>query len=240
MENNNNQNNNVCDSVLDKIKKGEVQMYSKTYFHLRVIAIITTLILLLITSAFLISYIMFSLRASGTSFLFGFGAQGVMIFLLTFPWALLIIELVLIYILERLIKHFRIGYRSPLLYLLIALLAVSIGSALIIDITNLHGSLLDRTKKRQVPLFVGGMYKHVQRPPREMGVTKGKVVSVATTTFVIKEDDGEDDDDTRTIIAPPGINISTFLKVGDDVIVASKNVNGTFYAYGIQKFSGLK
>lgn len=223
------------EEVLEKIRTGEVRMKPRLYFTCKIVLLVLVTFITLITSAFLISYMIFSLSIGGRMILLGFGWKGVQIFLITFPWALLLAELILLYILELLVKHFRFGYRSPVVYIIGGLFSLSIISGIFINATPIHGFLMERAYQKQLPPVFGGMYDHVRRPPRERGVCRGVVTSIQEHSFTLREDDS--DDSERTIFTPPHIDISTFIKVGDTVFVASDTKGSTTRAYGIRKIS---
>ena len=114
---NTSQNNSLKNKVLGKIQAGEIHMKSKSYFVLRVILTIFVVLLILIISGLIISFILFSLKTSGRLFLLDFGMRGVMGFAFGFPWLLLFVDIVLLVILDYMLKSFRFGYHSPVVYL---------------------------------------------------------------------------------------------------------------------------
>ena len=118
MNNTPSQHDHFKDAVLEKIRKGEVQMRPKAYFILKILLLIITILCILITSSLLISFIFFSIRISGKFFLLDFGVRGVLGFLVHFPWKILMVEVILIILLEWLLKNFKFGYRNSFIHVL--------------------------------------------------------------------------------------------------------------------------
>jgi hypothetical protein len=236
MKNTNSEHDKLCEDVLKKIRTGEVHMKSRAFFTFKIITFVLTTIALLATSALLVSYIIFSIQASGQLFLVGFGGRGFMLFFLSFPWGLLIVDIILWICLEWLIRDFKICYQYPLSYVFLALLVASTLLGLIINTTSIHKSLMRRAEERRLPL-VGSFYDHLRRPPHENGEYRGVVMSVGTSTFIIHDEYHDGRDATWTIDVPQEIKTNMFIKVGDTVFIAGTSESSTtIRAFGIRKF----
>jgi hypothetical protein len=246
-------NDHIKKTVLEKIQAGDITMRPRVYFILKMALVVIIALIVLLTSAFFISFISFSLRVSGRLILLGFGWHGIEVFLLTFPWGILLIDLVFVVILERLLRTFKFGYRSPLVYLLGALVVVVVVAGLAIDQTPFHAEMWHAERSGGAPPFFGGMYDMVRQPPHAQGVFRGTVISMSIATaggpafFILKSDDNDSDiDDTATtsqlwkIFFPP--NVSTMyglmsVSVGDQVLVAGNVLPDGVHEYGIEKVS---
>jgi hypothetical protein len=229
--------NNLQKNILEKIKAGEINMRSKSYFALHFVLLIILALLILLTSSFLISFIYFSIHASGRLFLLGFGWRGFEVFVLTFPWTILLVDVIFLLALEWLLKRFQFGYRNPLIYSLGGILLVTLATAFVISETSLHDALFHQEQRAHVP-FIGAFYDRVQRPPHESGVFRGVVLSLAGNTFTMADadqDDGASSSAVFEIILDPSIVASGIVATSDTVFVAG-DVNGnTIHAYGIRK-----
>lgn len=240
MHNNLEQQNNdrISENVLNKIRAGEVRMQPRIYFTLKMILLVVFAFFALVFSSLIISYILFSIRASGELFLLGFGFKGVGIFFELFPWFYLLIDILLLIVLEWLIKHFKFGYRHSIISLIFGLGLFTIFIALLIDVTPVHNLLLRRAERKQLPV-IGSMYDHLRRPPKQDGVCGGRVVSVSGNEFVVEHDamlDNDTDDRRCLVVAPSDVTLSTFLHIGDTVYAAGKlDSNGELHAFGITK-----
>jgi hypothetical protein len=245
-------NNEIRKSVLDKIQAGDIHMRSKAFFIGKMIAIIVVALLILLTSAFFVSFISFSLRASGRLILLGFGWQGVKVFVLTFPWGLMLIDLVFVVILERMLRSFRFGYRSPLVYLLGGVLVIVVVGGLVLDEeTSLHSEVWHAERSGSAPVFFfSTLYNNVPQPPHDEGVFRGTVVFMGVASpggpafFILKGDDPDSDigDFATTsivwkVLLPPNMNAADNVDVGigDRILVAGEVMPDGVHAYGIQK-----
>lgn len=229
--------NTFTDQVLEKIRSGKVHMHPRIYFGLKALALALTTAAVVAASATLVSFILFSIQASGQMYLLGFGGRGLQVFLLLFPWWLLALDIALMLLMGWLLRHFQFGYRSPLLYLLTGTLAISVIIGFLITITPLHRSLLHQANRGRLPVF-GGLYENLRRPPRERGVFRGEVTDIVPdNSFIMRHNDFDTDHDDGgwKVIPPPNIQIQNFLHVHDYVFVAGNEMNGVIQAYGIQK-----
>ncbi len=232
------QTNTIKNNVLEKIRTGEIRMTSKRYFTLKVLFLGLVLLLVLIISSFLVSYILFSINESRELALFGFGAKGILVFFLLFPWSIFALDIALIIILEWLFRKFKFGYRSPLMYLVAGTVIIVIAIGYLLTFTPFHRALMTRSEHNNVPV-IGGYYNHLRRPTQDSGVFKGTIISINNNIFMIQDDGDSDDNATNTptlmIVAPPGTAISSILMVGDHVFVAGTLQNGQVHAYGVTK-----
>jgi hypothetical protein len=206
--NENHEQSSIQQSVLDAIREGKVRPRSRGYFLVRVIAAAITGLALLIFSALVISFIFFTLHESGEQFLFGFGWNGVLVFLLLFPWIPVCITIGLIFLLEWLLQGFSFGYRIPLLNIFLGVVGVSVALGFIINLTPLHSLLLSAADRNQLPV-VGDSYEHIYDSHQDQGIGRGIVLSTATSSFTMRadsrhHDDSDYHDPILTIYPAPG------------------------------------
>ena len=242
-------------------------MRSKSYFILKVALLVIVALLVLVTSALLVSFMIFSLRVSGRLFLLGFGDRGLLTFFVTFPWFILLADILFVVLFERLLNHFKFGYRTPLVYTLGASALIIILAGFGLDKISLHEALFQEAAGHHLGP-VGGLYTDVRLPPRQEGVFRGIVTNVVTNTgstttgpfinaFTMHRDDEDTDTDDATdtamtwyVILPPGVSVAGFVKQGDVVLVAgdilaasgtaNANSDGTSTAHGTIRAYGIR
>lgn len=243
MDNNNQEpkGKTLKDKIFENIQVNKIGIYPKAWFTFRVIALIAVSSLVLMVSIFICNFILFSLRLNDQVPLLSFGARGLFFFLEFFPWGLLFLDVALIIFLEWLLRKFRFGYRKPVLYMLLALLAVTISAGLFIDrATHFNDELLRRDERHELPPGFGGFYRHARRPvPPGSGMCKC-VITAMDGNVLTAENIGGEVTSTLRIILPlnnPGLSL---LKVGDIVIVAGDISSGTIRAFGIRKLPTLE
>jgi hypothetical protein len=209
----------IQQAVLEKVRAGKVRRRPRWQFMLRIFATLAVCVLLLILSAFVISFIIFSLHESGEQFLLGFGWHGIEVFFQLFPWLQAVAVLILLAILEWLLQGFKIGYRVPLLNIFLGVIGISLILGVIINFTPLHGVLLGAADRGHLPIL-GEPYEHIFDSHEGDGVCRGTVVSVGTNSFTIYHNDYDNDadDGTFTVHIPPGSALP-LPHVGDNVLV---------------------
>ena len=227
----------VQQKVLERLNRGDVHMRSRTYFLSRIVLAAALSLLVLILSAYVLSFVAFSIHESGEQFLLGFGVQGIETFFALFPWVSIIIDIVLIGILEWLLQSFKFGYRISLLFLLVIVIVASALLASAIALTSLHMSLLGMADRNELPV-VGEMYESIRDSHDNEGIFRGSVTSIQGNVIVITHNDSDHDadDGTRTIILPSGYSTST-LNIGDRVYVFGTATGTVIQALGVKPLS---
>ena len=228
-------------NILEQIRKNELTLTSKTYFRLRFAAFICVVVAVLVVSAFLSSFILFTIQASGQASLIGFGPAGWQVFLVLFPWGLSALEIGLIILLQRLLRSFRFGYKVPVLYLMGGVLLVMLASSFVIDKTPLHNLLLQQADKNQLPPPFGNLYEDARRlPPPGYGIFFGTITSITGNTLSIALLNPMDTSTTTavTVIAPSG-QTTVQEKVGDRIFIQGKIMHGQIQAQDIKNANTL-
>jgi hypothetical protein len=227
----------IQQKVLERLKHGDVRMRSRTYFLGRIFLAAALSLLVLVLSAYVLSFIAFSIHESGEQFLLGFGVHGVEIFFALFPWLAILIDIVLILILEWLLQSFKFGYRISLLLLFGVVIVVSELIASAIALTPLHMSLLGMADRNNLPV-IGEMYESIRDSHDNQGIFRGSVASIQGNLIIIthNDDDHDADDGTRTIILPSGYSTST-LSIGDRVYVFGTATGTVIQALGVERLS---
>ncbi len=221
--------------ILNKIRCDEVRMRSKTYFKLKLFLLTTMAFLILIVSILICSFVFFSIRESGQALLLGFGSKGFYLFLVLFPWTILMLGIALLVVLECLLRQFRFGYRSPTVYLLGGIVVSVLIVSFVVDRTTaFHKTLLKRADKNALPVF-GGMYEDVRRQPlSHKEVCRCEIVSLNENILTVR-DDREVEGLLRTFVLSQNTATSS-LKIGDTVLVMGEGEEGHMTMVGIEHF----
>lgn len=231
MNMNNQQQKNIKDAVLEKIKSGQIKMRPKLYFILKTILAAGGIIAVGVFVILLISFINFHLRTSGIGYLPGFGFRGFGVYLKLLPWFLIFISVVSILVLEILAKRFNFVYRRPIFYSLLAIILIALIGGFIIEKTPLHPKLLLQAREGKLPLagpvyrdFGMSMFHDVQR---------GVVEEVSENSFRIRALDGR----LLTVVLSSDTRFpfGTEVKEGDTVVVMGEREDDTVRAFGIRK-----
>jgi hypothetical protein len=236
MDNNEPQKKSFRERVLEDIEAKNVQTYSKAHFTFRVIMLAIISFLVLVISVFIFNFVFFYVRISGHNSLLGFGPEGFLFFLQAFPWAFFIVDVSLIIILEWLVRKFRFGYRSPVLYLLLGLLAVTISIGFCIDRFGLNDDLLHQADMHRLPGPFEEMYEAVHSDASQSGMCRCTITAI-NGDMVVATDFSENTTTVVMISLPPDSPALGTLKVGDVVFIAGlRSPTGTIQAFGVSSF----
>ncbi len=225
------------ENVLARIREKNISMRPKLYFTSQVALAGLVALTILVVSIAIVSFILFGLRVNGHEALLSFGLRGVSAFLLVLPWPLLVLDILLVIFLERLLRRFKFGYRSPILYLMVGLVGVAVVSGLLLDRgTPMNDALLHRAEHGGLPPPFGELYEHARVPaPHDRGIYRGTILEIATTSLRLQHDDLDNDhDDTGyLVLLPPGFDIRP-LFIGEKVYVAGDKEGDAIRAFGVQ------
>lgn len=212
-------------------------MRPKVYFAAKVGLVAVLAVIAFALSAFVLSFIFFSLHESGEQFLLGFGWQGIATFFVLFPWGSFSAVLLLFIMIEWLLRSFKFGYRIPILVVFIGVFAFTAVSGFLVARTPFHAALLERADRNELPLL-GDFYETIRTTHEDQGVIRGVITSITDNTITIAHDDRDRDadDGTHAIALPEGFNMAN-LSVGERIYVAYSGSSGNAAnAYGIELF----
>lgn len=239
----NNNQKKLKDKILDKIKTGNIKMKPKSYFALKTILVLALIVVTVVILSFLVSFVIFSIRESSRLFLLGFGDAGIRTFFITFPWFLLVIEIILLIIVDILLKHFKFAYKTPFIYLILSTTIFVMVISVFVSVTPVHETLYQEVVGNKLTALKA-MYIDAKKPPSEEGVFRGIVVSINNEAIIIDSDDNDKDSDDgyKTIFFPKikSGNIPS-LNIGDLVLVACREGRDEkCYIYGLKIFNSMR
>ena len=229
--------NTASKKVLDKIRAHQVTMRPRFYFTLKSIALAVVAILTLLLTVSIGSFILYTIRTSYETSLLGFGPSGLFIFLSLFPWPLLILDVICIMILEWMLRKFRFGYRSPLLYLLFVILVIILSASSVIDTDRVSDTVLRGAHDIELPI-VGDFYDRGRRPPPPgSGVCPCVVLAINGNILTMQENIPNELPKQVTVILPPDVATSS-IHVGQSLFIAGTFDQGVLHAFGTRPMDG--
>jgi hypothetical protein len=240
MDTNHEQPKSAKDRILERIRQGERPMRSKAYFVARIIALALVALAVLAISIFLANFILFGIRINSHDALLGFGPRGLLLFVRMFPWPLLIIDIGLIILLEWLLRKFRFGYKSPVLYLFIGIIALSASAGFLIDReTDVNDRLLNRADRHELPGFDDVFEGARHAPPP--GTAACHCTITAINGNILQATGFEQGTTTlRTLIVRPEDPVLSTLNVGDTIFAIGDEDGATIHVFGIKLDSEIK
>lgn len=232
--------NTTKDQVLASIREKKIGMLPRWRFVAATGGVMILAGAIVAVSFMLITFILFSLRLNGHESLLSFGGRGISLFLMLFPWPLLILDIALIAVLHRLLQRFRFAYRTPTLYLFVLLvLGVATVGAVLDRGTPLNDRLLERADRDELPRPFGELYEGFRVPaPHNHGIYRGIIQSIGTSSITLSHDDHDLDGDEQvyTVRLPNQFDVST-LEPGDRVYVAGDKEEERIDAFGVRLLS---
>jgi len=214
----------VEDRVIGAIKSGEVKMRASWYFWLQRSLIVASVLVLLLSVLYLVSFIIFILHETGAWFGIYLGVSGWAVFFHAVPWSLILVSLALILILDILLSRYPFIYKYPLLYSLLGLIVI----------VGLGGSLLAATSFH-ARLFrsLGGFYSYYDGAAA-IQAHRGEVTGFLESGLVLSNFDGT----TSTVIFDAAIlpSIQGAFTKGDLIVVfGPESATHTIQAFGVEK-----
>lgn len=181
--------NSIVNNVLERIKSGRIKMRPKIYFILKAVFWALAVFSVVLFILYLVSFIVFTLRASGTWFLPGFGFAGIRILFGSLPWLLILATVILIIALEIFAKRFAVVYRRPILYSILIIIVFVLLGSFIIGETQFHPNLLWKAQDRRLPA-IESFYRDYGTP-RLQNVHFGIVSEIIDNGFTIETPRGK-------------------------------------------------
>ena len=229
--------NNASKKVLDKILARQLTMRPRFYFTLKTFLLAAVALLTLVISVSIGSFILFSIRTSYETSLLGFGPSGLRIFLSLFPWPLLVLDVACIFVLQWMLRRFRFGYRSPLLYLLFAIIIVAVAMTSFVEGDRVSDTVLRGAHNIRLPI-IGDFYDRGRRPPPfESGACPCTVLAIDGSTLTMQERIPNEPPREVTVILPD-TQATSSIHVGDHLFIVGTSENGILRAFGINKIDG--
>lgn len=211
------------------ISAGEIHMRPRWHFVLLGTLSALGVLFGLAVTAYVVSFMVFVLRINGVLMAPRFGMRGIVPFLLSFPWTLLIIGALLIAIVEVLVRKFSFSYRKPVIYSVIGVVALSLVGSVVVAELGIHQRAYRTAEGSRVP-GISRMYQGYAQQ-RMQHIHVGEITEVVSPGFHIQNPRGH----ILTIIVTASTTLPQVqLNVGDTIAVLGERVDDTVSAIGIQ------
>ena len=227
---------NIKSRILADINSGKLEMRPKIYFTLKITALVLVVLAIVSISVFILNFILFSIRINSHEALLSFGPRGWEAFTHLFPWGLLIVDVLLIVLLITLVRHFKLGYKIPILHLLTVLIVLTVAAGVFLDRGTPFNDRMYERGGRGLPNPIMKMYKHAHRPlPPGGGVCLCTILAIEGNTLTVQ--DTRNGTTTLTVVLPSDNKraTTTNLQVGDVVLIAGTEEGDTIQAFGVRK-----
>ena len=225
------QKSQLTNKVISNIRDGQIKMQSKAHFALKSGLIVLGIFLVALFILYLISFIIFALRASGAWYLPSFGFSGIKTSLILLPWLLILIAVILMILLEVLVKRFSFAYRQPVFYSILSIIIFTLLGGFIVSQTPLHSNLFQKAKEKNLPI-AGEFYRGFGMA-KNRDTHRGIISETTETGYYLETRCGE----TLDIIITSETHFPSETKIekDDTVVVLGKRNNGVVHALGIRE-----
>ncbi len=199
--------------VMDAIRAGKTPMRPKWHFALKGALFVTGTLIVFAVTLCIASFVVFSLRETGAWAAPLYGMRGLPPFFRALPATLVTLSLVFIAILETLVRRYSFAYRAPLLYSLVAVLALVVTAS--VFMAPLHRAAFRAARHGRMP--VGGQLYRQFGVGRARNVRHGTVESLVEGGFVLRDIE----DATSLVLVAPETHLPEGMafNVGDTVTV---------------------
>lgn len=243
MENNreNSQNGkNIRERIVLAAKSGKLKMRPKWHFVLRSALWAAGIGVMALAALYFASLFLFINRETGIWLAPIFGWQGIIVFLMSLPWMIIVLVLIFTLILEILVSRYGFAYRLPLLYSALALLLAVFAGAIMVAQTSLHEKL-SRCPRTDRPIDDArfapnntpcgkGVYRDLG-PRRFNDFHYGKIGEINDKNLIITTRHRED---LIVEISPrTRLPFGAQFEVGDELAVVGKRNGDHVEAFGI-------
>ncbi|MDP2934688.1 MAG: hypothetical protein Q8N59_02920 [bacterium] len=207
------------ENILEQIKSGKIKMRPKVYFILRPIIFVFLLIIVTVAVIYLISFMFFAMRINGGAFVFSFGFQGIWSIVRSLPWALILVALFFIVLLEMILIQSDFVYRRPILYSFFALVILLLIGSFFLNRTHFHTNLFFANREGKLPVF-GPLYTRYGKIDFN-NVHAGIIFEKTNQGFIIKDPDGDD----VSVIVPDRLQFKCNpMRKGDLIMVIGEEI----------------
>ena len=180
--------NSIAKKVTSKIEGGEVEMKPRLYFLTQFFLWIVLIASLSLITLYVGSLIIFTLRVNGIHLFRGMGTGALRPIISSFPWFVVALLLVLVFVTGITIKKSKISYKKPLIYSFIAILTFTLFAGFLVDRSSVHDRLWKGARQNEVRL-VEGMYRRMGNIDIENAYFGSLRETEDGWTIVIEEDE---------------------------------------------------
>jgi hypothetical protein len=224
-----NPNSELKNRILADIKTGQVNMKPRWKFFLQGAALALGLLLAVLLLLYFSSLVIFLLRLNGGWFAPGFGLRGLVVFLLSLPWLLVMAAFALLVVSEILASQYAFAYRRPVVYSVLGTVIVVIFGATLLNRTPFHFMLYRRAQNQTLP-FAGRLY--LQTTPPQDKICPGEIQTLTDNGFELSSNFGEivTVEVTESTILP-----KEELNTGDSVVIFGQREGSNMSAEVIKR-----
>lgn len=222
--------NDLKQKLAAKIESGEITMIPRWQFVLRATLYGSGVVIAGLISVYLFSFLLFALHKTGVIFAPLYGWSGVVLFIISSPWLVILLLGAFLSILYVLVHHYAFSYKKPLVYSLVAIVLGVIALASMIQQTALHDRIGTFANERNVPAL-GPLYQQARSGQNDRVLT-ATILERTESGYVVEAGNGEKIVVTTT--DRTRVPRNTVFAAGDPVLVFGERNQNEIMAIGIR------
>lgn len=182
---NNMPNEDIKQSILEKIKKDEIKMTPKQFFVMKWFTLLITSIFFLILSIYILAYVIFLFADNGLIYIPLFTQSGLIDFIIEIPWTLVFLGLFSVFLFSITSKTFYKIYRKPFLTFFFSILIIIVLSHIILLETGGMQYLKEEAYREKIQLVPNKLLNF--RDSQTGAIVVGYVVSTTSESLVVRD-----------------------------------------------------
>jgi hypothetical protein len=214
-------NNEFQNNILEKIKKGEVQMTSRRHFVMKWLTLAITSIFFLILSFYIFAYVIFLFVDNGLMVIPFDAEGGILKFIIEIPWTLVILGLFSLFLFSITSKTFYKIYKKPLITFYFSVLMCVVLSHIIFLETGTMKYLKEEAYKAGIRLAPEKLLQF--RSSQTQNLFIGTVVGTTSQSIVILN---RQKNTQELFVIPEMINKIQDVLVGKRINAYGEKVSG--------------
>jgi len=165
-------------------------MIPRWHFVLKSSLMLVGVVTIALITVYLASFLVFVFHTTGIWAVPTFGLRGLLFFVTSSPWILILSVLIFLTLLYVLVSQYAFSYKKPLVYSILGIVLIVVGLSSSIQYAALHDRIHEFAEKRNIP-GVAPLYRSVaDRRPQE--ISFGTISEVQSDGFLLVTDRGEE------------------------------------------------
>lgn len=175
-------------NVIEQIEKSGVQMHSRKFFVLRMIAKVALLVLAILFAIYITSFILYFMSSNGSLHLTSFGVRGLKDLVLSLPLLILLMSVLGIIAVLLISARYQFSYRRPAIYSLSIVVGTVVVTSIIVAQTPIHSGVNSFLRANQFGQMIPRQYLQPELARLHHGLI-GEIVAITQEGLIVHTPD---------------------------------------------------
>jgi len=226
----------ISNKVIKKIKEKRIKMRSRFSIVAEKLGLESAAIFLLLLGVFLFGLIGYLLVQSGATEFLGFGPPGFLILIHNFPYDLLIITIIIIFLAALILKRFDFSYKKNFKLIITLIITGVIIFGIALSAFNIHEKIHQRVVNKNIPLVSPFFRQRAGYHLKGLNAHIGEIKEIKDEKLILETPDKQKI--TITYTKETKMPSKELLKLNQRIAVIGKLKNGEMEAKAIRIFRG--